>query len=61
MRIGFDVTGDEEQEMEVGQADSYPKDSWTDKLPEQFFDTFISFWIVYGMFASIRDLLLSLF
>ena len=55
MRIGFDVAG--EQEEEVGHADSTPHEHWTDELPEYFFNSWTRFCLIYGIFASCRDLI----
>ncbi len=60
MQIGFNVSGEEDQEVEVGLADSIQTEHWAADLPEYFFNAWTRFCLVYGIFASIRDLILTM-
>ena len=63
MKIGFNVSDDQEsEEAEVGFADSAPHaPPWYSELPEAIADSLIKFWLIYGLYASCRDLVLSIF
>ena len=63
-RIGFMVSDqDSEEQEDQGYAESQQvneEESWTDGLGDFFFRNLVGFFLVYGMFAAVRDLVESL-
>jgi len=67
-QFGFEVSDTEdvtEAEMGLGVVEALHTEEntehWTDGMGENFFETFLRFCIIYGAFASIRDLVGSIF
>ena len=63
MRIGFDVSDEVQEEgIEVGDAEVLPNfPSWVSEIPEFAYESILKFWLIYGMYSSIRDLVSSIF
>ena len=63
-KIGFDPNGQQENSAEqTGAIDDYPENSqpmWVDLL-ESFTNSLFHFAMIYGFYASIRDLITSMF
>ncbi len=59
MQIGFDVSGEGNSDNEdfAGYAENSETVRWTDDLPEYFFNAWTRFCLVYGIYASFRDLI----
>ncbi|MBT4400896.1 MAG: hypothetical protein HOD37_15555 [Bacteroidetes bacterium] len=61
MHIGFDVSGESEAEQGIGFAEGSETEHWSEELPEYFLGAWMKFCLVYGIYASVRDLVMSLF
>ena len=61
MQVGFEISGEDEQDIQVGDVNSVIHEHWTDELGEYFFTSWTRFCLIYGIFSSMRDLILSLF
>lgn len=62
MKIGFHVSDDQEtDDTEIGYADTSPvEEKWYSQLPEFAYESTLKFWLIYGMYSSIRDFVRSI-